>query len=158
MVLRDEFIQVATSVPFDNSVNGFNSDNVQDAIEEVQAHTFENSKGFIFCSYNGNGNVGRYLEFFSGIDSSIAPLKVIGSLDILTIVTRTTASNATCTIGFYDIATTPTLLYTVTFSKAKEVINTDTILFTLPANGELAIKVDSGSINKPYMYFVARGG
>jgi hypothetical protein len=116
------------------------------------------SKGFVFCQYNGNANVGRYLEFFSGIDSNIAPIYSTTALNVVEIVSATTSANATCTIGFYN---NTTLLYTVTFSAVKRVISTGTPaspLLTLPATGSLKVKIDSGSINRPHIYFIAQGG
>lgn len=152
---------VARSVPFDNSTNGFAATEVQSAIEEVSASSFAASKAFTFASYNGNANSGRYLEFFNGIDSSVAPIRVIGALNVVTIVARST-STSTCTIEYYDIApVTPTLLYTQTFTAASEVVSigsTSVPLFTVPANGKLAIKIGSGSITKPHLYLTGQGG
>jgi hypothetical protein len=48
---RDQYNQVAGSVPFDNTNNDFNSDNVQDAIEEIGVSA---SPGF---SFGRSGNV-----------------------------------------------------------------------------------------------------
>lgn len=45
MSRRDNFSSVAESVPFDNENNGFTSDNVQDAIQEIGASA---SPGFSF--------------------------------------------------------------------------------------------------------------
>jgi len=155
---RDEFIQVARTVPFDNSSNGFTSQDTQSAIEEVNNKVVQSSKAFTFAAYNGNANTGRYLEFFSGISSDLAPIKVIGALTVLAIVARTTSTSSTCDIGFYNIVSTPVLLYTVSFSNQKEVIVSSPSLFVLPASGELAIKIDSGSISKPHLYFTGQGG
>jgi hypothetical protein len=52
MSRRDEFIQVAETVPFDNSTNGFTSDLVQTAIEEAK----QNSEGFPRLNIRGNYN------------------------------------------------------------------------------------------------------
>jgi hypothetical protein len=150
--------QVARSTPYDNSTSLIASTNVQDAIDELHDSLEGVSKGFVFCQYNGNANVGRYLEFFAGIDSNIAPIYSTTALNVIEIVSATTSTSATCTIGFYD---NTTLLYTVTFSAVKQVISTGTPaspLFTLPANGSLKVKIDSGSINRPHIYFIAQGG
>ena len=48
---RDSYSPVAASIPFDNSTNGFDSDNVQEAIEETRASA---SPGF---SFGRSGNV-----------------------------------------------------------------------------------------------------
>jgi len=162
MSRRDNFIQVAQTVPFDNT-NAMlpnNPSETQSAIEELRNLIVDSSKAFTFCQYNGNAGTGRFLEFFSGIGSNDAPIKVIGELTVLTIVARTTAVSATCTIGFYDAIPNPdTLLYTVTFSNQKEVILDGIMgLFSVPAGGQLYVKIDSGSIAKPHLYFTGQGG
>lgn len=151
--------QVAFQTPFESNperVNGFVSKNVQEAIEEALALAVANDRFVIFPFYNGNANSGRYLELWPGIATDVAPLDVGNvPLKCIFINSHTTAANATCTIGYYDIAPAiPVLLYTTTFVGVKEVINQGTPLaplFTLPANGNLAIKIDSGSINRPYL-------
>lgn len=150
---------VAKSVPFDNGSNGFTSTDVQGAIEEIQSLITDSSKAFTFCQYNGNAGTGRFLEFFPGIGSNDAPIRVIGSLTVQAIVARTTAVSAIATIGFYNYTpVVPVLLYTVTFSGVKEVVLSGSPLFTLPANGKLVVKINSGSIHKPHLYFTGQGG
>jgi hypothetical protein len=158
---RDTYTPSASGVSFDNETNGFISEDTQAAIEEVFELSQNSSKGFVLYGYNGNANNGRYLEFFEGISSDVAPLEITDNpLEILTIVSRTVGVNATCTIGYYDIqAGLPgVLLHTTTFSANKEVIETGSPIFTLPAGGHLAVVIDSGSIQKPHIYFVGRGG
>lgn len=153
---------VARTVPFDNSVSILpnNPQEVQTAIEELRNLISDSSRAFTFCFYNGNAGAGRFLEFFPNIGSNEAPLRVIGPLDILSIVARTTATSATCTIQFLDYTpTTPVLLYTLTFNNQKEVVLDSTLsLFTVPANGTLVIRIASGSITKPHLYFSGQGG
>jgi len=153
---------VARSVPFDNSIALLpaNPTDVQAAIEALRAEIADSSKAFTFCQYNGNAGTGRFLEFFAGIGSNDAPLRVIGPLSVLTIVARTTATSATCTIGFYNYTPAiPVLLYSLTFSAQKEVtLDNPASLFVVPANGTLVIKIDSGSIAKPHLYFTGQGG
>ena len=153
---------VARSIPFDNSIAVLNNDpqDLQHAIEELRLEVKDSSRGFTFCQFNGNANTGRFLEFFSGIASSEAPIYTPTALEALTIVARTSAASATCTIGFYDVSpVTPVLLYTLTFTAQKQVVLDDPAgLFTLPAMGSLAIKVDSGSISKPQLYLIVKGG
>ena len=149
------------TIPFDNTGSSLTSTLTGPAIRELSAEIDDSSRSFTFASYGGNANAGRYLEIFPGIDTSEAPLLVSNSFKVLHIVSRTTAANATCTIGFYDIQSTPVLLYTTTFSAVKQVVETGTSsvpLFTLPSSGQLAIKIDSGSISKPHLYFTGQGG
>jgi len=148
--------QVAFQTPFESNperVNGFASKNVQEAIEETLALAVANDRFVILPAYNGNANTGRYLEIWPGIDSLSAPISLGTAVKCLYINAHTVSANATCTIGFYNTATN-TLLYTTTMVAQKEVINIGTPLvplFTLPTAGSLGIKIDSGSINKPYL-------
>lgn len=130
------------------------SSETQSAIEEALARAIANDAYYIFASYNGNGNVGRFLEVFPNIDMSIAPIYLDQNTGCTSIVAATAATNATCTIGFYNVTPAiPVLLYTVTFTAQKRVTLSGTPLFTIPATGTLAIKIDSGSINRPHLYF-----
>lgn len=155
--------QTALTTPFDptNADIPSNPENVQQAIEDSASNAQGYSKGFIFTSYTGKANTGRYLEFFNGIASDVAPINTVDQLDILEVEAQTTAANATCTLGWYDISgVTPVLLHTTTFTAQKNVSETGTPLspvFSLPAGGSLAVKVDSGSISTPHIYFVVKG-
>lgn len=155
--------QAALDTPFEPNRNpGFGgvpselqSDNVQDAIEEAKQDALNNDRFILLTSYNGNANAGRWLEFFPGIDSSIAPILYPATARVIDIVAATTAPNATCTIEFVNIVTN-VVLFTLTFTNVKRV-NLDgsptSPLFTIPANTQLGIRVGSGSINRPHMYF-----
>jgi hypothetical protein len=147
--------KVAIEVPFDDTVAGLGADEVQTAIENVTALAANSSRGYVLAQYNGNANNGRFLDFFSGISSDDAPLYTDINLKIVTIVAATTGTDATCTIGFYNDTT---LLHTLTFNNEKRVIENGATVFTLPADGELKIKIDTGSIIKPHLYFIVQGG
>jgi len=143
---------------FDPTGSPLISTTSEEAIKEIAGNVGTASRAFTFAQYNGNANTGRYLEFFSGIASSDAPIYTPEALKILTIVSRTTGTSATCTIGFYN---STALLYTLTHTAQKQVILIGTSalpIFTVPAMAELNIKIDSGSITKPHLYFVAQGG
>jgi hypothetical protein len=160
MSKRDEFQPVANEVPFDNTVDplcNLQSENVEDVIYELCGkiqQSADASLALLLVYYNGNANAGRFLEFFPGIDSDIAPIFVPFPVQITTIVGRTAAVNATCTIGVYSDTT---LLYTIVFSAQKVVTYTGNPLATIPANGNLKVKIISGSINRPHLYFIMRG-
>lgn len=148
---------VGASIPFDNTGSSLVSVIVDDAIKEIASQAENSSRAFTFCSYTGNANTGRYLEFFPGIDSSVASLFTPVSLKVLTIVSGVIASG-TFSIGFYGGAT---LLYSVTHTASKQVVLVGTPaspLFTIPSNAYLSIKISSGSANKPHLYFVCQGG
>lgn len=161
-LIEQKYIEEALEIKFLNNdvrVNGLESVNVQDAIEEVYQAAQDSSRSYTFISYGGNANSGRYLELYNSIGMDEAPLYSPDPIEVITIVSRTTASDSTCTIGWYDIEpTTPVLLHTTTFNSDKQVVENGGTQFTLPAGGQLAAKIDSGSINKPHVYFVVKGG
>lgn len=147
--------QSALQTPFASDpdrINGYTSKDVQSAIEETLALAISNDRFVVLPSYKGNANVGRYLEIWPGIDSLTGPLSVGVAAKCLRLVLRARASG-TATLGFYDVQTgTPSLLYTQTITAAIEKIDVGTAvapLFTVPATGKLAMKIDSGSLNKP---------
>jgi len=151
---------VAQAIPFEPNRNGseIGSENVQDAIEEVKLDALNNDRFLLLAAFNGNANAGRYLEYFTGIDSSIAPILYSVPARITDIVAATTSASATCTIQFVDIRVlaTPVVLYTVTFNKVKRVVldsTPDAPLFLVPNDAQLAIRIGSGSINRPHIYF-----
>jgi hypothetical protein len=142
---------------FNNAGTILASTNTEDAIKEIAVNVGTSSRSFTFCSYNGNAGAGRFLEFFPAQDSNIAPLYSPVALKIITIVSRATAAG-TAQVGFYN---NTTLLYTVTHTASAQVVLTGTPaapLFTLPATGSLKVKIASGSLTKPHLYFVAQGG
>lgn len=162
-VLFGTTIPDARDVPYNNTVSLLTATNTQSAIDELNVLISGSSRAFTFAQYNGNGNPGRYLEWWLGIASNIAPISVVGPLKVLAMFTRTTAANATCTIGYYNVAAglPGTLLYTETLTAQKQKFTTGTTavpIFTLPANGSLAVRVDSGSINTPHLYITGQGG
>lgn len=154
---------VAFSTPFESEPdrsNGFVSKNVQEAIEEALSLAIANDRYLVLCQYNGNGNVGRLLEFYSGIDSEAAPLHFNGDSVVTSLICSTTSTLSNANIGFYDKFNDPTLstpLYTLDMNGQKFVeivVPTISPLFYIPSNGELLIKVDSGSIQKPHMQII----
>lgn len=153
--------QVAASLPFDPTGSILTSTLTEGAIKEVASITASNTRAYTFAVYNANAGAGRYLEFFNGIASNTAPFFSPTSLKLLLVVTGTTAANATCTIGFYDLQSgSPVLLYTQTITGVKRKTDTGSYaspLASIPANCLLAVKVDSGSINSPHMYFAIQG-
>lgn len=156
--------QTAFQTPFESEPdrsNGFSSKDVQTAIEEALALAISNDKFLVLSQYNGNGNTGRLLEFYSGIDSEDAPLVFgTGATNVISIICSTTGNSSNATLGFYNIAVDPnflTPLYTLSMNglKTKKDIGTALLpLFVIPGNALLAIKVDSSSIQKPHMQMV----
>lgn len=154
---------VAFSTPFESEPersNGFISKNVQEAIEEALALAISNDRYLVLAQYNGNANTGRLLEFYAGIDSDDAPLHFNGNTIVTSIICSTVGTSSNATIGFYDKLNDPGLatpLYTLDMNGQKFVeitVPTTTPLFSIPSDGELLIKVDSNSIQKPHMQVI----
>ncbi len=70
---RVDISQVAYAVPFDNSMNGFLSTDVQDAIEEIDSKVTGKPRAIIAFAYNGTANTGKWLETFASIASNETP-------------------------------------------------------------------------------------
>ena len=157
--------QVALSTPFIPQRNpdfvgnpsNITATNVQDAIEQAQNTALLNYRAITLASYNGNANSGRYLEFFNNIASNEAPILLPDPAKLLTVVIATTATNATCDVSFYNFnVSETTAVYTITMSAEKRKIGNGTLatpLYTFPSNALVVIKVSSGSILSPHLYF-----
>lgn len=155
---------VARSTPFlsePERSNGFTSKNVQEAIEEALTLAISNDRYLVLAQYNGNAITNRLLEFYSGIDSEDAPLHFNGATIVTSLICSTTANGGSnATIGFYDKFADPTFttpLYTLDMNGQTTVeitVPTATPLFSIPSTGELVIKVDSNSIQKPHMQVI----
>lgn len=90
--------QVAESIPFDNDTNGFDSDNVQEAIEEIGAGA---SPGFTFSRPGGqSGNT--WLKIAGGVVSNRAGIPVFISNPILTTVVATCENVSTYEVKIYE--------------------------------------------------------
>jgi len=150
--------QDAFQTPFEPNRNGseIESLTVQEAIEEAKQDALNNDRFILLCSYNGNANVGRYLEFFSAIDSSIAPIFLAASAKCLTLVIAATA-NSNGTIGIFNLSVSSTTpVYSISYGNTARVVRVGSAiapLFSLPANSQIALRVTSGSANRPHVYF-----
>jgi len=73
MTRRDIFSPVAESIPFDNDTNGFTSDNVQDAIEEVEdiATPLRVPINLIYNGTLSNGDFIGYSNLLPGDDTPV---------------------------------------------------------------------------------------
>ena len=141
---------VAKSVPFDNSINGYASLNVQDAIEESAAVTTSKSRYVLLASYGGNASTGRNLEFFPGQGSNTAPIFLEQSTNIYNTTLQATATSATCTMSVYDLNVSSTVpVYSISLAAQKRKSVSGIPLATLAAGALMSIRVSSGSINTP---------
>lgn len=110
---RVEKSQIALSVPFDNSTNGFTSTDVQAAIEEAK----QNAEGFpragIRSNYNGTVSANQWLgpsELFPNTPLLVAPV----TLKINEITWSNQTTNVAFRIQFRLTSKTGTIFYTLT--------------------------------------------
>lgn len=152
---------VAQSVPFEPNRNpqyggnagpsDIQSTNVQDAIEEAKADALANDRFMLLCSYGGNSNIGRYLEFFAGQASDISPIYLTAQTRLLAVTLQTSAANANCTLGFFDLNVSNTVpVYSISLN-GKRIQQNGTTLATFAAGALMAVRVTAGSINQPTM-------
>lgn len=155
---------VAQSVPFEPNRNpgyggapsDLESTNVQDAIEEAKNDALTNDRYVILGSYGANGNVGRYLEFFPGIDSFEASILLPVSTRLISVVAAaSTTTNGS--LSFFDLNVSSTVpVYTIDFSGTDTSINIGTPVSPLAvfaANARVAVRVTGFPVLKPRIYF-----
>jgi hypothetical protein len=59
----------AIRVEFDNATNGFVSDDVQTAIEEIKQYIVSKGRFSVTAGFDGNASTGRWLEFITNTAS-----------------------------------------------------------------------------------------
>jgi hypothetical protein len=149
MSLRDFFVQVAKTVWFDNSTNGFVSTDVQDAIEEVKALVQTSaSPGFSF-GRSSTCSPGTYMlcetvpSLVSGRWVYIDPATVKRVF-----VTNETTLTYTMEVTYHDgNGVNEISLGKVTVTSAKG--NDFYVNWPVPTNKQLAIKVANSSAGSP---------
>ena len=97
MSRRDEFQPVAGEVPFDNSANGFDAENVQAAIEEIGASA---SPGFSFG--RGSASTGTWLNRVGEIPSNRTGVTIGINNPVITQVFVSCENVETFTVGIYS--------------------------------------------------------
>ena len=151
---------VALSVPFEPNrdpqwngnagPSGIQSINVQDAIEEAKADALNADIILLLTHYGGNAIVGRYTEWYPGEAGDVSPIFTQVATRLIGITCQTTAANATCNIGVFNLnVSSVTPLYTLVMTAQKRVSYTGTPLAAIPVGALLALRVISGSINTP---------
>lgn len=148
--------QDAHQTPFDATdpaaiAANIESTDVFNAIIEVKEDAINNDRYPVFCSYNGNANVGRRLEIWSGIASDQAPLILPENSKIVAYSFGATAA-ATGTIRIRNITTNTTVL-DIIFSAQISSTAVGLLLPIQPALSRIEIFIASGSFNKPYGVF-----
>jgi hypothetical protein len=146
---RDQYSQVAESVPFDNATNGFASTDTQAAIEEVKNSIATSaSPGF---SYGRTGvcNGGTYMQCET-VPSNISGRWVYLADAEITYVyaTNETTTTWSLTVSYHDgNGVGETVLGTVTVTAAKGAAIP--VSWLVPINKQIAIKVADATANSP---------
>lgn len=143
--------QVARSLFFDNSTNGFIATNTQAAIEEAYTLAKNASRGTTTCGFDGTASATRYLEFFSNNPSNNNPL-VMPENSQLIAVSVSASSNSTGTITIYKNGVSVQTL-SLTASRKNTVSGLSISFNTLD---ELSVAVTSGSISRPTVFLNIR--
>lgn len=145
--------QVARSTPFDNSTNGFQSTEVQSAIEEIGASA---SPGFSF-GRSGTSTAGTYLQVDSVPSNQAGRIVPINSGFITDVfVACQLASTFTLEVQ-QRVGNTFTTIYTLTVTNSrKATASPSNVPVTL--GDELCVKVGSGSAQNIVCGLVVRGG
>lgn len=142
---------VAESVPFDNSTNGFISEEVQSAIEEAYNLGAATSRGPTICGFDGNASSGRYLEFFANNPSNNNPF-IVAENNRLTAVSVSSSSNSTGTITIFKNGVS---VQTISLSASrKNAISGLSVDFA--ALDEISASVTSGNISRPTLFMFIR--
>ena len=117
--------------------------------------TFSGVSGII-ASYNGNANVGRYLEIFPGIDSLTGPYYIPTNAYIVAF-TFSAIANSTGTCALFKTSNLVTPLTSLSLTASKN-ISTVSLNVALNAGDLICARITSGSINKPYIVWYITGG
>ena len=95
---QEELDLSAENVTFDNAINGFDSDNVQEAIEEIGAGA---SPGYTY-SRPGTQNGNTWLKIAGGVVSNRSGIPIFISNPILTTVVATSENENTYDVKIYE--------------------------------------------------------
>lgn len=154
---RDEYVPVAQEVPFDNENNDFQSDNVQDAIEEAGASV---SSGF---TWGKRGNLTSNEWLLNDDVSSNKSGRPVGTSSKVAQITVANEKVVSFTIGIYEHdgnSSNLSLLVSVTVSPAAttdDFDETDFGVVNLTKGKQLAVKVISGSPKNLIVNLQAKG-
>jgi len=97
--------------------------------------------------FNGNGNVGRYLEIFPREDSLSAPL-IVPANSAIVALTLGVNSETTGTVGIFEMADLVTPVVTISLVAEIEKVNLN-LFAPLNQGDALAIRITAGSMQKP---------
>lgn len=147
---------VAPAIPFDNSTNGFVSDNVQEAIEELGSGVAVSaSPGF---TWGKSGSISNAWLLNDTVPSNVAGRIVPITSGYIAEIFVSAETVSTCTLTIYK-RTDPGPVYTAitSVSLTAERIKVAASTASVARGDELAIKVTSGSIKNPVVGLVIKG-
>lgn len=127
-----------------------NSDTVFEAILEAKTDSLNNDRYPFEAHFGGNANVGRYLEIFPALASFPDAPFVFPENSAIKTVTLGCSASATAVIGFFRTTNLVTPVFSVSLTNQTRGIFTG-LNHLFNANDELAIRVTSGSLNRPFM-------
>lgn len=119
------------------------------------ASAFSGGSSPVLASYNGNANTGRYLEIWPGLSSDVDPFVVPNPEALVAIVLGSEASS-TGTVGVFRITDLVNPIASISLTAQIEVTNVS-LNIPIATNTKLAVRVTSGSINKPRFAFYLSG-
>jgi hypothetical protein len=119
------------------------------------ASAFSGGSSPILASYNGNANVGRYLEIWPSLASDTDPF-IVPNNEVLVGVVLGSEANSTCTVGLFKTSNLITPVTSISLAASTEVVN---ISLNIPLStlDKLAVRVTSGTVNKPRFAFYLSG-
>lgn len=143
---REEHILIADEIPFDNTNNSFDSEDVQGAIEEVGAGA---SPGFSF-SRTSNVSSKAWLNRAGGVASNRAGIAIFIDDPVITKIACTCENQNTYDVTVYEHeGDEVNLVELITVS----VINSRTEIFDVNVSAtkgkQLAVRVTNGSARNP---------
>lgn len=139
--------QVAVSTPFDNTSNGFTSEEVQSAIEEVDGKVTGKPRAIVTFGYQGNANTGRWLETFDSVSSNQVPFVTAEPAKIvaLSLVNKNTNTG---TVSLYKNGI---LVYTISLVNDTYVTIKD-LSISMIEGDQLNAQVTAGTLSAPLLY------
>lgn len=142
-------IQVAGETPFDNDTNGFESDNVQGAIEEINNKVDRSaSPGFSF-GRTGFSYPNTYMQCET-VPSNISGrwVYVENASVVYVFVTNEITTTYSMTVSYHDgNGINEVILGTVTVTSAKGAVIP--VSWPVPINKQIAVKVAANSADSP---------
>lgn len=156
MSLRSWIKEVASSLFYDNTFSGFESDNVQDAIDEVASGAGTGaSPGFSF-GRSGNVAAGAYLQNET-VPSNITgrPVDLTDGRIIQVSISNESANTFTIELEEHDGTTYTSLgTFSLTAERSKKFTGLN---IAITAGKEIAAKVSAGSAKNPIVTVYVKG-